>query len=78
MDTTVLEVHHSLSLSLSQFFFTAIAVSLPIPSGVFFPVFVLGAAVGRLIGEIMATMFPHGVNGSIVSPGGYAVVGESL
>lgn len=60
-----------------QFIFTAIAVSLPIPSGVFFPVFVIGAAIGRLVGETMATMFPHGLNGSIVSPGGYAVVGKT-
>ena len=58
--------------------FTAIAVSLPIPSGVFFPVFVIGAGLGRLVGEAMATAFPGGVNGSIVSPGGYAVVGEGL
>ena len=52
-------------------------MSLPIPSGVFFPVFVLGAAIGRLIGETMATAFPNGVNGSMVAPGGYAVVGET-
>lgn len=61
-----------------QFVFTAIAVSLPIPSGVFFPVFVIGAAIGRLIGEAMATAFPGGVNGSMVAPGGYAVVGEKI
>ena len=30
------------TLSLSQFVFAAISVSLPIPSGVFFPVFVIG------------------------------------
>jgi chloride channel 2 len=66
-----------LLFSALRFVFTAIAVSLPIPSGVFFPVFVLGAALGRLVGEAMATAFPNGVNGSIVSPGGYAVVGAA-
>ena len=39
-----------------------------------------GAAFGRLVGEIMATMFPDGIHadGSVypIVPGGYAVVGE--
>ena len=30
-------------------------------SGAFFPVFVIGAAYGRLVGECMATWFPDGV-----------------
>lgn len=41
-----------------------------------------GAAFGRLVGEIMAAMFPDGIHadGSVypIVPGGYAVVGESL
>ena len=36
-----------------------------------------GAAFGRLVGECMAAFFPHGINGNLVSAGGYAVVGES-
>ena len=60
----------------SQFFFSAIANSLAIPSGVFFPVFVIGAAFGRFVGEVMADWFPDGLNGNAVSPGGYAVVGR--
>merc|ERR1711916_212291 len=34
-----------------KFFLTTIAVVLPIPSGVFSPVFAAGAAFGRLVGE---------------------------
>lgn len=36
-----------------------------------------GAGFGRLIGELMALMFPGGINGRLVSPGGYAVVGAA-
>ncbi|XP_031572217.1 chloride channel protein 2-like [Actinia tenebrosa] len=64
-----------------KFLMTAVAVSLPIPAGVFFPVFLIGAAFGRLVGEAMATWFPNGIrDGDIVSPvvpGGYAVVGAA-
>ena len=38
-----------------------------------------GAAFGRLVGEIMATLFPHGIvfDGILyrIIPGGYAVIG---
>lgn len=41
-----------------------------------------GAAFGRLVGEIMAAMFPDGIHadGSVypIVPGGYAVVGEQI
>lgn len=60
---------------------TALAVTLPVPTGVFMPVFTIGAAFGRLVGESMAAWFPRGIpNGddlNLVIPGGYAVVGES-
>lgn len=40
-----------------------------------------GAAFGRLIGEIMATLFPNGIlfDGIVyrILPGGYAVIGQS-
>lgn len=41
-----------------------------------------GAAFGRLIGEIMATLFPNGIlfDGIVyrILPGGYAVIGQSV
>ena len=40
---------------------TVIASTLPIPSGIFIPIFKMGAAFGRLIGEGMACWFPTGV-----------------
>merc|ERR1719494_114932 len=64
-----------------KFILTAVCVALPIPAGVFFPVFVIGAGYGRLVGECMATWFPDGVRSgaslSPVVPGGYAVVGAA-
>ncbi|XP_028393845.1 chloride channel protein 2-like isoform X2 [Dendronephthya gigantea] len=67
-----------------KFIMTAIAITLPVPAGIFFPVFVIGAAFGRLVGEAMATWFPEGIhdNGpqdvaSKILPGGYAVVGAA-
>ena len=56
-----------------KFFLTTIAVVLPIPSGVFSPVFAAGAAFGRLVGEIMAHSFPS----LHVAAGGYAIVGAA-
>eukprot|EP00053_Salpingoeca_punica_P005545 m.55135 g.55135 ORF g.55135 m.55135 type:complete len:792 (-) comp13289_c0_seq1:390-2765(-) len=46
-----------------QFMATLLAATLPIPAGVFVPVFVFGAATGRLIGECMAAQFPLGMKG---------------
>lgn len=60
-----------------RYIFTAIAVSLPLPSGLFFPIFVVGAAFGRLVGELMVLWFPTGIDGNLISPGGYAVVGAA-
>ncbi|XP_006804272.1 chloride channel protein 1-like [Neolamprologus brichardi] len=60
---------------------SAVATTMPIPSGAFMPVFILGAAFGRLVGEIMATLFPHGIvfDGILyrIIPGGYAVIGAA-
>ena len=38
-----------------------------------------GAAFGRLVGEAMGVWFPapFGINGNVISPGGYAVVGAA-
>ncbi|PIK54875.1 putative chloride channel protein 2 [Apostichopus japonicus] len=43
-----------------EFWMTALAVTLPVPTGVFMPVFTIGAAFGRLVGESMAAWFPRG------------------
>ncbi|XP_076864180.1 chloride channel protein 1a isoform X2 [Brachyhypopomus gauderio] len=64
-----------------KFWMSAISTTMPVPSGAFMPVFVLGAAFGRLVGEIMATLFPHGIlfDGILyrIIPGGYAVIGAA-
>jgi H+/Cl- antiporter ClcA len=55
-------------------FLTPIAISLPIPCGLFTPLFTLGAVLGRLFGEVIHLMDP---NGNHVEPGAYAVVGAA-
>ncbi|XP_074543755.1 chloride channel protein 1-like [Halichoeres trimaculatus] len=66
---------------LMKFWMSAVATTMPIPSGAFMPVFILGAAFGRLVGELMATLFPHGIvfDGILyrIIPGGYAVIGAA-
>lgn len=46
------------------------------------PVIILGAAIGRLLGEAVALLFPQGLRseGDLhhVIPGGYALAGESV
>ncbi|GMT31685.1 hypothetical protein PFISCL1PPCAC_22982, partial [Pristionchus fissidentatus] len=61
-----------------QFFSTIICQTLPIPSGVFGPTFVIGAAIGRLQGELMLLLFRNdATEGMHVHPGVYAVVGSA-
>uniref|UniRef100_A0A8B9JI35 Chloride voltage-gated channel 1 n=1 Tax=Astyanax mexicanus TaxID=7994 RepID=A0A8B9JI35_ASTMX len=64
-----------------KFWMSAVSTTMPIPSGAFMPVFVLGASFGRLVGEIMAALFPHGIlfDGILyqIIPGGYAVIGAA-
>ena len=49
----------NLSLFFSiRFLLTAICVSLPIPAGIYTPLFTLGAALGRIFGEMMLAMYP--------------------
>ncbi|NWT81956.1 CLCN1 protein, partial [Lanius ludovicianus] len=66
---------------LVKFCMAVIATTMPIPCGGFMPVFVLGAAFGRLIGEIMALLFPNGIVFDDILyqilPGGYAVIGAA-
>ncbi|XP_030373593.1 chloride channel protein 2 isoform X6 [Scaptodrosophila lebanonensis] len=67
--------------TLFTFFVSIIASTIPVPSGMFIPVFKIGAGFGRLVGEFMAWWFPHGVRYggrlSPIMPGGYAVVGAA-
>uniref|UniRef100_A0A3B5MDV1 Chloride channel, voltage-sensitive 2a n=1 Tax=Xiphophorus couchianus TaxID=32473 RepID=A0A3B5MDV1_9TELE len=62
-----------------KFWMSAVATTMPVPCGAFMPVFLIGAAFGRLVGEVMATMFPDGIHGDVypIVPGGYAVVGAA-
>ncbi|XP_048850499.1 chloride channel protein 1-like [Brienomyrus brachyistius] len=64
-----------------KFWMSAVSTTMPIPSGAFMPVFILGATFGRLVGEIMATLFPSGIlfDGIVyqILPGGYAVIGAA-
>ncbi|XP_063772670.1 chloride channel protein 2 isoform X1 [Pseudophryne corroboree] len=66
---------------LMKFWMSALATTIPVPCGAFMPVFVIGAAFGRLVGESMAAWFPDGIHsdGSTyrIVPGGYAVVGAA-
>ncbi|CAG9814797.1 unnamed protein product [Phaedon cochleariae] len=63
-------------------FVTSIVCStVPVPSGIFIPVFKIGACFGRIIGELMHMWFPTGMRygGKIakIIPGGYATVGAA-
>ncbi|XP_055084540.1 chloride channel protein 2a [Periophthalmus magnuspinnatus] len=64
-----------------KFWMSAVATTMPVPCGAFMPVFLIGAAFGRLVGEIMASAFPDGIHadGTVypIVPGGYAVVGAA-
>ncbi|KAM9324570.1 chloride channel protein 1 [Gastrophryne carolinensis] len=64
-----------------KFLMSVIATTMPIPCGAFMPVFVLGAAFGRIVGELMAYLFPNGIlfDGIVykILPGGYAVIGAA-
>ncbi|KAJ8679361.1 hypothetical protein QAD02_015148 [Eretmocerus hayati] len=70
-----------LSFTAFTFIFSIISSTVPVPSGIFIPVFKIGAALGRVVGEAMALQFPHGVRyGGVITPivpGGYATVGAA-
>nr|XP_012233744.1 PREDICTED: chloride channel protein 2 isoform X5 [Linepithema humile] len=70
-----------LSFVLVTFIFSIISSTVPVPSGIFIPVFKIGAALGRAVGEAMALWFPNGVRyGGVITPiipGGYATVGAA-
>ncbi|KAI6656410.1 hypothetical protein LOD99_1206 [Oopsacas minuta] len=62
---------------ITRVIFAAISIGLPVPAGVFLPVFVIGAAFGRLVGELMVVAFPAGFNNNTIVPGAYAVIGAA-
>uniref|UniRef100_A0A8C6T9V6 Chloride channel K n=1 Tax=Neogobius melanostomus TaxID=47308 RepID=A0A8C6T9V6_9GOBI len=53
-----------------------LACTLPVPAGFFMPLFIYGAAVGRLLGELLAYV-TSGQNWMAVNPGGYALAGAA-
>eukprot|EP00962_Isochrysis_galbana_P060416 scaffold34853_cov67-Isochrysis_galbana.AAC.1 len=71
--------HPSLRINLAiyivcKFVFTSVAVGCPISCGMFTPVFLIGAAVGRLYGELLNDLTPIDM---MITAGGYAVVGAA-
>ncbi|POI31928.1 hypothetical protein CIB84_004319 [Bambusicola thoracicus] len=66
---------------LMKFWMLTLATTLPMPAGYFMPVFIYGAAIGRLQGEVLALLFPHGIRaeGAVypIVPGGYALAGAA-
>jgi len=56
-----------------KFFLTVISITLPLPSGVYTPVFTIGAALGRLLGELLES---SNLSGGL-PPGAFAVVGAA-
>lgn len=51
------------AFALLKFALTVLAITLPVPAGVFVPVFVIGAGLGRFVGEAMSLWFPTGLRG---------------
>ncbi|XP_059770325.1 chloride channel protein ClC-Ka isoform X9 [Balaenoptera ricei] len=64
-----------------KFWMIILATTIPMPSGYFMPIFIFGAAIGRLIGEALSVAFPEGiVAGGVtnpIMPGGYALAGAA-
>ncbi|KAK7793887.1 hypothetical protein R5R35_003570 [Gryllus longicercus] len=80
--TTHTDVFVSLAgFTIFNFVFSIIGSTIPVPSGSFIPVFKVGAALGRIMGELMHVWFPRGVRygGTVtpIIPGGYATVGAA-
>ncbi|NXV38062.1 CLCKB protein, partial [Rissa tridactyla] len=66
---------------LMKFWMLILATTLPLPAGYFMPIFIYGAAIGRLVGETVALLFPQGLwsEGDLrpIIPGGYALAGAA-
>lgn len=56
-------------ISCWQFVLSIIGSTIPVPSGSFIPVFKIGAAFGRIVGELLNMQFPNGIrHGKHISP----------
>ncbi|XP_060931515.1 chloride channel K [Limanda limanda] len=66
---------------LMKMWMLVLACTLPVPAGYFMPVFVYGAALGRLHGEVVAYVFSIGGTSDqqqvSINPGGYALAGAA-
>ncbi|CAM4689775.1 unnamed protein product [Lepidochelys olivacea] len=66
---------------LAKFFMLLLATTMVVPAGYFLPVFVYGAGLGRLYGEIMAKVFPEGIVSDgiriAIGPAAYALAGAA-
>ncbi|XP_020137151.2 chloride channel protein ClC-Ka isoform X2 [Microcebus murinus] len=64
-----------------KFWMLILATTIPMPAGYFMPIFILGAAIGRLLGEALSVAFPEGiVAGGVTNrivPGAYALAGAA-
>lgn len=64
-----------------KFWMLILATTIPIPAGYFLPIFVYGAAMGRLFGEVLSFAFPEGIvaGGKVnpIMPGAYALAGAA-
>ncbi|XP_042348607.1 chloride channel K [Plectropomus leopardus] len=66
---------------LMKMWMLVLACTLPLPAGYFMPVFVYGAALGRLLGEgvayVSSTEMTSGQQWASINPGGYALAGAA-
>ncbi|NXY91314.1 CLCKB protein, partial [Alcedo cyanopectus] len=64
-----------------KFWMLILATTLPLPAGYFMPIFIYGAAIGRLLGETLALIFPRGLRWEgdphPIIPCGYALAGAA-
>ncbi|NXE43609.1 CLCKB protein, partial [Ptilorrhoa leucosticta] len=64
-----------------KFWMLILATTLPLPAGYFMPIFIYGAAIGRLLGEVVALLFPRGLHSEgpprPIIPAGYALAGAA-
>ena len=60
-----------------KFILEVIAISSPIPTGVFTPTFVLGAAFGRLYGLILKQIFGKLISGTLINEATYSIIGAA-
>nr|XP_056719143.1 chloride channel protein ClC-Kb-like [Euleptes europaea] len=65
----------------AKFLMLLAATTMIVPAGYFLPVFVYGAALGRLYGEVMAKIFPDGIISDEIhiqiTPAGYSLAGAA-